>query len=275
MVELPDRYAAATALVGNFRQALSLFHFITTRQPRLSFPGRIASPGERLSRFRTMLQRNFHCGSRDWAGAERYVMMMRMSLGVPRTVSRHRRRKKSLERAGSPQSWRGLDWMNFFTADVQTGFGAFVSFYLADLHWTQENVGFALTLGRLSGVLGLIPAGALAETIRSKRGLAAAGLLMIAMAGLIFALHPTFVYVLIAEILHGLTAGILGPAIAAISLGLVGRRAMSLRIGRNYRSRCGWQCPDCRGHGSSGKYFTLRAIFATASALTSSCPDCA
>jgi len=86
--------------------------------------------------------------------------------------------------------------MNFFTADVQTGFGAFVSFYLADLRWSQESVGFALTLGRLSGVLGLIPAGALTDKIRSKRGLAATGLLMIAFAALLLALHPTFPFVL-------------------------------------------------------------------------------
>ena len=158
--------------------------------------------------------------------------------------------------------------MNFFTADVQTGFGAFVSFYLAGLHWSQEDVGFALTLGRLSGVLGLIPAGALADSIRSKRGLAATGLLMIAIAALIFAVRPTFVYVLIAEVLHGLTAGILGPAIAAISLGLVGRRAMSLRIGRNHRYDAAGNALTAAAMGLLGKYFTLKAIFATAAGLT-------
>jgi hypothetical protein len=31
----------------------------------------------------------------------------------------------------SVQSRRGLDWTNFFVADVQTGFGTFVAFYLA------------------------------------------------------------------------------------------------------------------------------------------------
>jgi MFS family permease len=101
-----------------------------------------------------------------------------MSLQIRQTVSRHRRQKQSLERAGSLQSRRGLDWMNFFTADVQTGFGAFVSLYLAELQWSQQSVGFALTIGRISGVIGMIPAGALADSIRSKRGLAAAGLLI-------------------------------------------------------------------------------------------------
>jgi hypothetical protein len=91
-----------------------------------------------------------------------------MSLQIRQTVSRHRRQKQSLERAGSLQSRRGLDWMNFFTADVQTGFGAFVSLYLAELQWSQQSVGFALTIGRISGVIGMIPAGALADSIRSK-----------------------------------------------------------------------------------------------------------
>jgi MFS family permease len=166
------------------------------------------------------------------------------------------------------QSRHGLDWMNFFTADVQTGFGAFVSFYLANLRWSQEDVGFALTLGRLSGVIGLIPAGALTDAIRSKRGLAAAGLFMIAIAALILALHPTFVFVLIAEVLHGLTAGILGPAIAAISLGLVGRRAMSLRVGRNHRYDAAGNALTAAAMGLLGKYLALKAIFVMAATLT-------
>jgi hypothetical protein len=47
-------------------------------------------------------------------------------------VTRHRHAKRSLERTGSARSRHGLDWLNFFTADVEAGFGAFVSFYLAD-----------------------------------------------------------------------------------------------------------------------------------------------
>lgn len=190
-----------------------------------------------------------------------------MSLQFTQTFSRHRRQKQSLEHAGSSQSRQGLDWMNFFTADVQTGFGAFVSLYLAELQWSQESVGFALTIGRISGVLGVIPAGALADSIRSKRGLAAAGLLMIGIAALILALHPTFSFVLIAEALHGLTAGILGPAIAAISLGLVGRKMMSLRVGRNHRYDAAGNALTAVAMGALGKYFTSKAIFLMAAAL--------
>jgi hypothetical protein len=54
-------------------------------------------------------------------------------------VTHHRRAKRLLERTGSGRSRHGLDWTNFFTADVEVGFGAFVSFYLAGLGWSKEN----------------------------------------------------------------------------------------------------------------------------------------
>src|SRR5205807_8743141 len=70
-----------------------------------------------------------------------------------------------------------------------------------------------------------------------------------------------------AEILHGLTAGIVTPAIAAISLGLVGRRAMSLRTGRNYRFDAAGNALTAGLMGLTGQYFAKSAIFLGAAAL--------
>jgi hypothetical protein len=50
-------------------------------------------------------------------------------------LGRYHEARKSLRGSISRQSRQGLDWMNFFLADVQTAFGAFVAFYLADLGW--------------------------------------------------------------------------------------------------------------------------------------------
>ncbi len=58
--------------------------------------------------------------------------------------------------------------MNFFIADVQTGFGTFVAFYLARLGWSQESVGMALGVGGIAAVLAQIPGGALADATRSE-----------------------------------------------------------------------------------------------------------
>ena len=82
--------------------------------------------------------------------------------------------------------------MNFFLADVQTGFGTFVAFYLARLGWTERSVGIALTVGGLAGVLSQIPGGALADAVPWKRGLIAIGIVMIGAAALILALAPNY-----------------------------------------------------------------------------------
>jgi hypothetical protein len=60
---------------------------------------------------------------------------------LPRLLGRYREARKSLRGSISQQSRQGLDWMNFFLADVQTAFGAFVAFYLADLGWSKGQVG--------------------------------------------------------------------------------------------------------------------------------------
>jgi MFS family permease len=184
-----------------------------------------------------------------------------------RTISHHRQTRKQRDREVSDRSRRGLDWTNFFLADVQMGFGSFLAFYLASLGWSKEDVGFALTAGGLAGVLAQIPGGALADAVRWKRGLAAVGIVAIAVSALILALRPTFPLVFTAEILHGITAGLVGPAITAISLGLAGRRGMSLRVGRNFRFAAGGNALTAAAMGALGVYLSNSAIFVAAAIL--------
>ena len=182
-------------------------------------------------------------------------------------VVRYRAARRALHTPASARSRRGLDWMNFFIADVQTGFGTFVAFYLAQQGWPQDRVGIALAAGGIAGVVSQIPGGALADAITWKRGLAAIGIVMIGVAALILALSPNFVFVLAAELLHGATAGLITPAIGAISLGLVGRRAMSLRTGRNYRYAAAGTALTAALMGAAGMYFVHGGIFIAAAAL--------
>jgi predicted MFS family arabinose efflux permease len=146
-------------------------------------------------------------------------------------------------------------------ADVQTGFGSFVSFYLADQGWSEEKVGFVLTAGGLSGVVGQIPGGALVDAMRRKRLLIAAGTLMIAASALLLGLSRDFPALFAAEVLYGATGAIIGPAIAAISLGLVGRRAMSGRIGRNQRFNAAGNALTAALLGVIRSYVPKSAIF--------------
>jgi MFS family permease len=174
---------------------------------------------------------------------------------------------KSLRSASSQRSRLGLDWTNFFIADVQTGFGTYVAFYLAQHGWSQSDVGWALTIGSLAGVLSQIPGGALADATTWKRGLIVMGIVAIGAAALILAFSSSFVLVMIAELLHGVTAGIITPAIGAISLGLVGRRAMSLRTGRNYRYAAGGHAMTAAMMGLAGTFYSPSAMFVAAAVL--------
>jgi MFS family permease len=167
----------------------------------------------------------------------------------------------------SKQSRQGLDWLNFFLADIQTGFGAFLAFYLADLGWDKGQVGLALSAGTVAGLIAHIPGGAIVDWAPWKRGFAALGIAMIAASGLILALTPTFALVFTAEILHGLSGGIVTPAIAAISLGLVGRGAMSARTGRNNAYDAAGNALTAGAMGAAGQYIAKSAIFFGAAAL--------
>jgi MFS family permease len=186
---------------------------------------------------------------------------------VRRAVTRYRCARRAQRMPASRQSRNGLDWTNFFIADVQSGFGAFLAFYLAGLGWSQTNAGLALSAGTLAGVLGQLPGGALADALHWKRGLVAAGIIMICVAALVLALIPTYPLVFAAEVLHGLTAGLVTPALAAISLGLVGRRAMSARTGRNFRFSSFGNALTAGILGLVGHFVSPRAIFLTAAAV--------
>ena len=135
--------------------------------------------------------------------------------------------------APSAASRRGLDWLNFFVANVQTGFGAFIAVYLTSEAWTLRDIGDVLAIGTVTAMLSQLPGGAVVDALHNKRLAALAAGLAIALSALLFALWPSWLPATIAEVLHGFASCILGPALAAISLQLVGRAKLGERLGRN------------------------------------------
>src|SRR5581483_3776204 len=67
--------------------------------------------------------------------------------------------------------------------------------------------------------------------------------------------------------MHRLSAGLVVPAIAAMSLGLVGRRAMSSRTGRNFSYNSAGNALTAVILGVIGSYISIRAIFIAAAGL--------
>ena len=161
----------------------------------------------------------------------------------------------------SGRSLRGLDWFIFFVADVQTGFGPFVSVYLTAQHWTQIDIGLVLSAAGFVSLIGQMPGGALVDAARSERLVAAIAIAAICISALGYAALPIFPMVLSSSILHALASCVLGPAMAAISLGLVGHAAIGERLGRNARFASIGNGLAAAAMGACGYLLSARAVF--------------
>jgi MFS family permease len=167
----------------------------------------------------------------------------------------------------SRTSLHGLDGINFFLAGMQAGFGPFVAVLLASEKWTQQDIGFVLTVGGLVGLLSQVPGGELLDASRSKRFLVALGAIAVAVSALVIAFWPSRPVVLAALVLQGLTGGLLGPAIAAISLGLVGHSSLAERLGLNQRFASAGVLATTAVMGAIGYFLSYQAIFLASAAL--------
>src|SRR5690349_13258331 len=147
------------------------------------------------------------------------------------------------------------------------GFGPYVAVYLAEQKWTQENIGFVLTASGLAGLLALMPGGELLDTVRSKRALAALGAIMVAATAVVIGIWPNFPVVFTALVLHGTTGAFLGPAIAAISLGIVGHLAFPEQLGRNQRCASAGALIATGLMGLIGYLLSYQTMFLIAAAL--------
>jgi MFS family permease len=160
-----------------------------------------------------------------------------------------------------------LDWLNFFLAALMMGFGPFVSVHLASRSWTPEGIGLVLTVSGLAGLIAQIPAGELIDMVRSKRALIGVGTTAAALALLLFGLRSDFPSVVAAALIQGIAGSILGPAIAALSLGLVGHDALAERLGRNQRFASIGGLAAAAVMGVVGYLLLTRDIFVLSAAL--------
>ena len=179
----------------------------------------------------------------------------------PRSAARH----LALTR-GSPA--RGLDWLNLFVANIQTGFGPFISVYLTTEGWTLTAIGFALSLGTVTSMASQLPAGALVDAVRSKTRVAAWSILVFTASALLFAIQPTPLFVYLAEVLHGFSSCTLGPALVAMSLAVAGEAALGFRLGRNARYASIGNGIGAALMGACGYYVSERAVFLLTALLT-------
>jgi MFS family permease len=129
---------------------------------------------------------------------------------------------------------RPLDALNFFLADVRGGLGPYLAIYLlVEQNWDEAAIGVVMSVATIAGIIAQTPAGALVDIIRAKRALVASATLAVMASSLALPLLSAFWTVAASQGIAHAASTIFEPAVAAISLGIVGRQAFSRRIGRN------------------------------------------
>jgi MFS family permease len=105
------------------------------------------------------------------------------------------------------------------------------------------------------------PAGALVDRLRFKRALIAMGVVALSVGALLIALLPAFWSVMSAQVLIGGTSSIFGPAICAISLGIVGHKLFDCRQGRNQAFNSAGNVVAAVSMGLLGYFISNRSLF--------------
>lgn len=172
------------------------------------------------------------------------------------------------QRPANEQSQKSLDWFAFFLADVQVGFGPFLAIYLTTAKWTNADIGIVLTAGSIVGLIGQIPGGALIDAMRRDKLVATVAMIAIGISALWIALSPQFLSVLLAQMLHVGASVIIGPALAAISLGVAGYGLIGERLGRNARFASSGSIAAGAFMGLIGQTVSSQAVFIVTALMT-------
>lgn len=159
-------------------------------------------------------------------------------------------------------SIRALQLLNFFIADVQNGMGPYMALFLnSSAGWGPGQIGVALSIGNFAGVIAQTPAGALIDHARKKRWLVISGALLVTIACLVMAFFTTMPVVATGQGLIGIAGAIFPPALAALALGLVGRKKLDRQMGKNQAINSAGNVFAAILLGVAGYYFSLRAMF--------------
>jgi predicted MFS family arabinose efflux permease len=159
-------------------------------------------------------------------------------------------------------SVRALMALNFCIADVQNGMGPYIALFLQSaVGWNPAQIGAALAAGNLAQVVAQTPAGALIDRLRQKRALLITGIVMIATACLATVWLTSLPVVTAAQALIGVAGAIFPPCLAAVALGLVGRKRMDRQMGTNQAFNAGGNMFAALALGAIGYYWGMKWMF--------------
>lgn len=157
--------------------------------------------------------------------------------------------------------------LNLFLSDVRDGLGPFLGVFLQQQNWSPAEIGLVMTLGGLAGMAATVPMGALVDASRAKRAIIVAGSLVVIAASVAILLLPDFAMVAAAQAVNGIAAAALAPAVAGLTLGLVGPGGFDRQLGRNEAFNHAGNILAAVLAGLFGWWLGLPAVFALMGAM--------
>ncbi len=133
----------------------------------------------------------------------------------------------------SDRSLAALAVLNFFLSDARDGLGPFLDAFLATNGWSTLTLGLIATVGGLVGLAATPLCGALVDGSTWKRALIAGPVILVTAAALVTLLSPDPAVVWAGQIGTAVVGAVVGPALAGLTLGLVGERLFPRQIARN------------------------------------------
>ncbi len=129
-----------------------------------------------------------------------------------------------------------MDCLNMLVSGMGAAYGGFIPVYLTIHAWTQTSIGLVLTVSTVVSMLCQVPAGMLVDRIGPyRRTVLFWSIIALGLVPVVFAILPRGLPILLAMSLQAVAARLISPAVAAISLALVGRQGLGERVGRNGR----------------------------------------
>ncbi len=123
--------------------------------------------------------------------------------------------------------------LNFFLADARDGLGPFLDAYLITKGWTPFDLGVLATIGGIVGIVGGAPAGAFVDATCHKRTLVVVPITLITILAFVTLIYPIGFTVFTTQFITSAAGLVIGPAVMAITLGLVGKELFGRQISRN------------------------------------------
>jgi predicted MFS family arabinose efflux permease len=160
-----------------------------------------------------------------------------------------------------------LEGLNFFMADIQAGIGPFLGVFLLAHGWKSGMIGTVMTVGGAAAMLLTTPIGALVDATARKRLYVVLASLCSVAGSAVVLLSQDFWIVAGSQVATAISGAAIAPAVAGITLGIVGQAGFNRQMGRNQAFNHAGNMVGAGLSGLLGWQFGFPAVFLLAAAF--------